>query len=118
VRSIVGRFLEHDRIYWWENDGAPEVWIGSADCRRRSLDGRVEVVMPIGDKRIRKRLRKALRFALLDVRHAWDLQPSGEYILASPEPGRRVVDYHRRLMRAVRKRRRKADAPWDMDPVG
>jgi polyphosphate kinase len=114
VRSIVGRFLEHDRIYWWDNDGDPEVWIGSADLRRRNLNERVEVMLPIHDRRIIKRLRKTLQYALKDNRRAWDLQPDGDYILSHPEPGGRVVDYHARLMRAVRKRRRKVDTPWDI----
>jgi len=118
VRSIVGRFLEHDRIYWFENDGDPEVWIGSADCRRRNLDDRVEVMLPVRDRKIQKRLRKTLRFALADNRRAWDLLPTGEYRLARPGPDEPVVDYHERLMRTVRKQRRKADAPWDIEPLG
>ncbi|MCG8468153.1 MAG: polyphosphate kinase 1 [Gemmatimonadetes bacterium] len=116
VRSIVGRFLEHDRIYWWGNDGDPEVWVGSADWRRRNLDDRVEVLMPIRDKKIRKRLRKTLRFALADNRRSWDLKPTGEYTLAQPDDGERTIDYHARLMRTVRKQRRKVDTPWDIEP--
>ncbi len=116
VRSIVGRFLEHDRIYWWENGGDPEVWVGSADWRRRNLDDRVEVLMPIQDKKIRKRLRKTLRFALADNRLAWDLNSDGEYTLARPVGEERTVDYHARLMRTVRRQRRKVDTPWDIEP--
>ena len=117
VRSIVGRFLEHDRIYWFENAGDPEVWIGSADCRRRNLDDRVEVMLPVRDRKIQKRLRKTLRFALADNRRAWDLLPSGEYRLARPGTDEAVVDYHDRLMRTVRKQRRRADSPWDIEPL-
>jgi len=112
VRSIVGRFLEHDRIFWWENDGKPEVWIGSADWRRRNLDDRVEVMLPVRDKRIRKRLRKTLRFALRDNQRAWELQPTGEYVLCEPAPGERRIDYQNRMLKAVRKRRRKVDDHW------
>jgi polyphosphate kinase len=115
VRSIIGRFLEHDRIYWFANDGDPVVWIGSADCRRRNLDGRVEVMLPICDPRVRKRLRKTLKHALADNQRSWDLQASGEYVHAVPLPGGPVVDYHQKLMRSVKKQRRKADAPWDID---
>lgn len=115
VRSIVGRFLEHDRIYWFENDGEPEVWIGSADCRRRNLDDRVELMLPIRDRRIIKRLRRTLRYALRDTRNAWDLRSDGRYAPAEPEEGGREIDYHRRLMRRVRKTRRKADARWDLN---
>ena len=110
VRSIVGRFLEHDRIYWWRNNGQPEVWIGSADWRRRNLDDRVEVLLPVRDKRIRKRLGKTLRAALRDNQRAWELQPTGEYVLLEPEPGARSINYHDRMLHAVRKRRRKVDA--------
>ena len=107
VRSIVGRFLEHDRIFWWHNNRNPEAWIGSADWRRRNLDDRVEVLLPVRDKRIRKRLRKTLRVALRDNQRAWELQPTGEYVLVEPGPGERRVEYHERMLRAVRKRRRK-----------
>lgn len=117
VRSIVGRFLEHDRIFWFENAGDPEMWIGSADCRRRNLDDRVEVMLPVADKKIRKRLRKTLQFALDDNRRAWDLQPTGEYVLSRAEPDEPVADYHQALMRFVRKRRRRAEAPWDIEPL-
>jgi len=115
VRSIIGRFLEHDRIYWFENGGDPVVWIGSADFRRRNLDDRVEVLLPIHDRAINKRLKKTLKFALADNQRAWDLQATGEYVRAAPLPGGPVVDYHERLMRAVRKRRRKADVPWHIE---
>lgn len=116
VRSIVGRFLEHDRIYWFENAGEPDVWIGSADCRRRNLDDRVEVMIPVRDRKILKRLRRTLRHALADTRNAWDLEPGGRYVPAEPPEGKSRIDYHERLMRTVRKKRRKADAPWDIDP--
>ncbi len=113
VRSIVGRFLEHDRIFWWDNDGSPEVWIGSADWRRRNLDDRVEVLLPVRDKRIRKRLRKTLRFALRDNQRAWELRPTGEYVLCEPAPDERPIDYQNRMLKAVRKRRRKVDDRWN-----
>ena len=109
VRSIVGRFLEHDRIFWWENGGDPEVWIGSADWRRRNLDDRVEVLLPVRDKRIRKRLDKTLRVALRDNQRSWVLRSTGEYECLEPSPRQRRVNYHDRLLRAVRKRRRKVD---------
>ncbi|MDH3733540.1 MAG: polyphosphate kinase 1 [Gemmatimonadota bacterium] len=117
VRSIIGRFLEHDRIYWFGNGGDPVVWIGSADCRRRNLDDRVEVLLPVRDPRIRKRLRKILKYALADNQRSWDLQPSGDYLHVAALPGGPVVDHHQKLMRSVRKQRRKADAPWDIDPA-
>ncbi|MDX1395268.1 MAG: polyphosphate kinase 1 [Gemmatimonadota bacterium] len=117
VRSIVGRFLEHDRIYWYGNAGEPEVWIGSADCRRRNLDDRVEVMLPVESRKVLKRLRRLLRHALRDNRNAWDLEASGRYVPASVREGERTVDYHQRMMRTVRKTRKKVDSPWDIEPV-
>jgi len=117
VRSVVGRFLEHDRIYWFDNAGDSEVWIGSADCRRRNLDDRVEVMLPVRDRKIRKRLKRTLTYALADTRNAWNLEPDGRYVPAEPPAGKSCVDYHERLMRRVRKKRRKADAPWDIPPA-
>ncbi len=116
VRSIVGRFLEHDRIFWFENGGDPKVFVGSADWRRRNLQDRVEVVLPVEDRPTRKRLRRILKFALEDNRWAWELQPNGDYLLQRPGEGGRVRDYHQRLMRRARKQRRKVDQPWDIDP--
>ena len=57
MRSIVGRFLEHSRIYYFENGGEPEVYIGSADLMERNLDRRVEVLCPVRDPELRQHLR-------------------------------------------------------------
>ena len=64
VRSIVGRFLEHSRIYYFENGGEPEVYIGSADLMERNLDRRVEVLCPIADPELRRHLRDVVLAAL------------------------------------------------------
>jgi polyphosphate kinase len=85
VVSILGRFLEHSRIYYFENDGAPEVFIGSADWQRRNLDDRVEVVVPVEDPVLKGRLARTLEFGLIDPVLAWDLQPDGRYIRRAGE---------------------------------
>jgi polyphosphate kinase len=85
VRSIVGRFLEHSRIYFFENGGAPEVFIGSADLMERNLDRRVEVLCPVKDPDIRHHLRHVVLDAMLrDTDRAYRLLPDGEYVRAQP----------------------------------
>lgn len=85
VISVIGRFLEHSRIFYFENQGQPEVFIGSADWRGRNLDRRVEVVTPIEDPKIKVKLRDILDILLLDNRQAWELQPDGTYKQFQPE---------------------------------
>ncbi len=88
VRSIVGRFLEHSRLYYFENGGAAEVYIGSADLMERNLDRRVEVLCPITDPAIRQLLRDAVLEVLLsDTDRAWELQTDGTYVKATPPEG-------------------------------
>jgi len=80
VRSIVGRFLEHSRLFWFENAGDPEVFFGSADLMERNLDRRVEVVCPVLDPALKAYLRDTvLDFYLRDTERAWTLEASGEY---------------------------------------
>ncbi|XGV95018.1 MAG: polyphosphate kinase 1 [Leptolyngbya sp. BL-A-14] len=84
VISIVGRFLEHSRIFYFHNQGQEEVFIGSADWMTRNLDRRVEAVVPIDDPTIAKDLQEILGILLADNRQAWDLQPDGHYIQRRP----------------------------------
>jgi polyphosphate kinase len=79
VRSIVGRFLEHSRIFWFENGGNSEVFIGSADLMERNLDRRVEVLCPIMDPSLRGYLGDVLELYLSDTERAWKLESSGAY---------------------------------------
>jgi polyphosphate kinase len=88
VRSIVGRFLEHSRIYYFRNGGAEEIYLGSADLMPRNLDRRVEVVFPLLDPVLRDRLRDGvLRVQLADTVKARELQPDGTYTRVKPMPG-------------------------------
>ncbi|QLE54142.1 polyphosphate kinase 1 [Nostoc sp. TCL26-01] len=84
IISIVGRFLEHSRIYYFHNNGQEEIYIGSADWMRRNLDRRVEVITPIQDPDIAKDLQEILGIMLADNRQAWDLQADGSYIQRRP----------------------------------
>ncbi len=79
VLSIVGRFLEHTRIYYFRNGGEEEYFIGSADCMKRNLESRVEVVAPVEKPELRTLLRQVLEVQLNDRRSAWEMQPDGGY---------------------------------------
>lgn len=85
VISIVGRFLEHARIYYFRNGGDEEYFIGSADLMNRNLEARVEVLAPVEDKELRQELRLILTAQLSDRRSAWDMQADGTYIQRQPK---------------------------------
>ena len=98
VVSIVGRFLEHDRIFAFCNGGDHEVFIGSADWRKRNLDSRVEAVVQIRDPALRRRLVRVLALALADNQLAWELHSDGTYARRLVAEGEPKVDLHRALM--------------------
>ena len=79
VTSIIGRFLEHSRIFWFNNDGDAEVFIGSADWMRRNLDRRVEAVTPIEDNKIKKEIKHLLDCYLEENKDSWNMQSDGSY---------------------------------------
>jgi len=85
VISIVGRFLEHSRLFYFHNHGQEDLLIGSADWMPRNLDRRVEAVVAIQDEAIAKDLQEILGIMLADNRHAWDLQPDGRYVQRRPQ---------------------------------
>ena len=84
VFSIVGRFLEHSRIYRFENAGNPEHYIGSADWMRRNLSNRVETVIPVLDDRLKRELDDILEIYRNDNCSAWDCGPDGAYTRRRP----------------------------------
>ena len=79
VRSIVGNFLEHSRIFYFYSDGQEEIFMGSADWMPRNLDKRVEIVFPIEDKNLKKEVKHILEIQLADNVKAHVLQPDGTY---------------------------------------
>ena len=87
VYSIIGRFLEHSRIYRFENGGAPEFFIGSADWMTRNLSRRMEAVAPVCDPVVKAELETILLTYEEDNCSAWDMQPDGEYLLRHPAAG-------------------------------
>jgi polyphosphate kinase len=86
VRSIVGRFLEHSRVYWFDNNGDPELYCASADWLERNLMRRVETCFPILDPALAERVKaEALDNYLADNTNAWLLQADGRYERAAPK---------------------------------
>ena len=77
VRSIVGRFLEHSRVFYFENGGEPELYCASADWMERNFFRRVEVAFPISRKSQRERILRDLDICLRDNCQAWQLRPDG-----------------------------------------
>ncbi|NNG03770.1 MAG: polyphosphate kinase 1 [Inquilinus sp.] len=119
VVSIVGRFLEHSRIYYFRNGGDEEYYIGSADLMRRNLESRVELVAPIEDPAHREELSRIFEAQLLDERSAWEMGPDGEYTQRRPTGRGRdgrgcqevlIANSEKRQASASRLRRRKPRA--------
>jgi polyphosphate kinase len=102
VISIVGRFLEHSRAFYFLNDGAEEVYIGSADWMPRNLDRRIEAVAPINDPAHRQAVRDLLQLMWQDNRQAWDLYPNGSYKQRHPPSPETERATHRMLVEGVR----------------
>ena len=84
VRSIVGRFLEHSRVFYFENGGEPEIFCSSADWMERNFFRRVEIAFPIRDAELRGRILRDLETYLWDNTHAWELDADGRYTRAAP----------------------------------
>ncbi|WP_026287793.1 polyphosphate kinase 1 [Thioalkalivibrio sp. ALJ24] len=88
VRSVLGRFLEHSRVFWFGNDGEPELYLSSADWMPRNFFRRVEVAFPVTDPAMRDRVAEESLFAYLrDTATAWRLLPDGRYQRVTPAEG-------------------------------
>jgi polyphosphate kinase len=108
VMSVIGRFLEHSRIFYFQNgakdplDG--EFYIGSADWMYRNLEGRVEAVVAIEDPVLREKLWAILMIMLKDRRQGWDMQPDGSYVQRTPDDPEKPVGTQQTLMDIARPR--------------
>ena len=118
VISIVGRFLEHSRIYYFRNGGEEEYYIGSADCMGRNLESRVECVVPVEDPRLQEELRFMLDAQLNDQRSAWEMQPDGTYVQRTPGPGRKEKSSQQALIDWAEKRHKEATRLRKRRPKG
>ena len=88
VKSVVGRFLEHHRVFYFGNDGDPEVFLSSADWMERNLYRRVEIAFPLKNRKHRARVIRHLEAYLADTAQSWLLQPDGHYERAAPPADR------------------------------
>ncbi len=100
VRSIVGRFLEHSRIFYFQNAPTDQrVYLGSADLMRRNLYNRVECVFPVLDERLQVQAYRILMTDLADNQHAWDMKADGHYERVEPRPGEAPLSSQEVFMR-------------------
>ena len=90
VRSIVGRFLEHSRVFWFRNDGADDVWLSSADWMDRNFFRRIELAFPVLDERLKRRvIKEGLKPYLDDNCQSWSMDGDGAYSRQQPKTGKR-----------------------------
>ncbi|MEW6754556.1 MAG: polyphosphate kinase 1 [Candidatus Latescibacterota bacterium] len=99
VYSIIGRFLEHSRVFYFANGGSPEIWLGSADWMNRNLRSRVEVVFPLEDEYLKRRVkRELLDYAMMDRVKARMMLPDGTYVRRQPQEGEPLLCMQEALM--------------------
>ncbi|AHX12686.1 polyphosphate kinase [Dyella jiangningensis] len=98
VRSIVGRFLEHSRVYWFANNGEEKFYLASADLMERNLDRRVETGFPIEGKKLQNRVKKELELYLSDNSSAWLLRSDGSYTRAQPGANQAIRNVQAQLL--------------------
>jgi polyphosphate kinase len=104
VVSIVGRFLEHGRIYYFRNGGNDEYFIGSADLMTRNLESRVEVVTPVAEPALRERLHAVFELQLNDHRSAWEMRSDGSYVQRRPRTQAEEIGSQEALILAAEQR--------------
>ena len=104
VVSVLGRFLEHSRVFVFEAGDAASYYLGSADLMPRNLDYRIEAVVPIEDARAQQEITRALDTLVSSNVHAWELKPDGEWQRIRAKKGERARETQTLLMRSVRAR--------------
>ena len=98
VTSIVGRFLEHSRVYYFRNGGEEEIYLGSADLMRRNLSHRVEIIFPVNNPKLLRRLKDVLTVQLADEKKSHHLQSDGRYIRSSKSGQADALDSQLRFL--------------------
>ena len=104
VRSIIGRLLEHSRVFYFHSGGREELFIASADWMSRNFFRRIEICTPVESPAIKQRImREALTLALADNRKAWLMQPDGSYVRAAVQEGEEGLDMQETLLNEYRR---------------
>ena len=109
VISVVGRFLEHSRIYYFRNGGKEEFYIGSADLMMRNLESRAEVIVAVEDEPLRDELRRCLDIQLSDHRNVWDMLPDGSYAQRRPRDDDGEIGCQQAMIDAAERRHQESD---------
>ena len=104
VIGVVGRFLEHARIYFFHNQGEEEYFIGSADLMTRNLESRVEVVTPVEDPKLRQELRLIIDVQLSSRKDVWEMQSDGSYIERKDTTGKKILSSQETFIQLAQKR--------------
>ena len=118
VISVVGRFLEHTRIFHFLNGGNEEYFIGSADCMKRNLEDRVEVVTPVEAPDLQRELQQILDVQLNDRRSAWEMQSDGSYVQRMPGEGEDPRGSQQILIELAERRQKEAQRLKKRKPKG
>ena len=104
VRSIIGRLLEHSRVFYFHSGGREELFIASADWMSRNFFRRIEICTPVENPALKQRImREALTLALADNRKAWLMQPDGSYVRAAAQEGEEGLDMQETLLNEYRR---------------
>jgi len=115
VQSIVGRFLEHSRVFKFGNNGEPAYYIGSADWMTRNLDRRVEAVTPVETPALQDELDAVLDTLIADNRKRWVMNAAGSYVQQRPDAGAETAVAHEQLMEQARRAVPKTPIEYDSD---
>jgi polyphosphate kinase len=111
VRSVLGRFLEHSRVFAFGNGGEPEVWFGSADMMHRNLDRRIEALVRVKDPAHRAALNRLLETGMSDATSSWHLGPDGDWTRHSSDSDGQALRNVQEMLIDARRRRRGTATP-------
>jgi polyphosphate kinase len=109
VKSVLGRYLEHSRVFWFDNAGEPTVYIGSADMMHRNLDRRIEALLQVTDSGHIDQIDRQLTRGMSDDVQSWSLEPSGQWVRHSTaKDGNPLLDVQNETMTEIMTRKRGA----------